>query len=193
MSSYSNDEATIMKLPSMAPTFDLSTFKTVCDLGSAEGVLSIALAERFDTCSFILADLKEAVERIDASSLPPKFEVKACNFLDKSTIPIADAFLLKHILHDWDDAESIAILSNIKFVNPSAKIFIMEFGPMPGPNVQHLAKLFDLHMAILVEGHERTQEEYNSIFDQSGYKLEKTHLLAGGNHPLYIQEIATKE
>jgi len=192
MTSYSNDEATMMKLPFLSPTFNLSSFETVCDLGAAEGALSKAINERFPDCKYIIADLPEAVGLIDAKSLPSNFDVKGCNFLDKSTIPKADAYLLKHIIHDWDDEASITILKNIKYVNPDAKVFIFEFGPMPGPNVPHLSKLFDLHMAITVSGHQRTQAEYDALYENSGYTLEKTHMLADGNFPMYVQEIVTK-
>lgn len=189
MSSYSNDEATMMKLPFLSPTFDLSSFATVCDLGAAEGALVKAINERYPSCQYILADLQEAVDRIDASTLPSNMRGQACDFLKKETIPKADAYLLKHILHDWDDDCCITILQNIHYANPQAKIFVLEFGPMPGPNVPHLSKLFDLHMGISVNGKERTQEEYDSLYEQSGFKCETTHLLAEGNYPLYVQEI----
>lgn len=191
MTSYTMDEVTMMKIPSLSPTFDLSSFETVCDLGAAEGTLAKALNERFADCKYIIADLPEAVGLIDAKSLPSNFEVKGCDFLNKTTIPKADAYLLKHIIHDWDDGEAIIILKNIKFVNPDAKVFVMEFGPMPGPNVPHLCKLLDLHMALTLNGHERSQAEYDALYDQAGYKMDESHLLAGGNFPLYIQEISS--
>jgi len=189
MTSYSNEEATMMKLPFLSPTLDLSKFEAVCDLGAAEGALAKAANERFPDCKYIIADLPEATGLIDAKSLPSNFEVKGCDFFNKSTIPEADAYLLKHIIHDWDDEKAITILKNIKYVNPDAKVFIMEFGPMPGPNIPHVSKLFDLHMAIAVNGRERTQAEYDALYEQSGFTFEQSHLLAGGNFPLYVQEI----
>jgi len=189
MSSYTGGEVFMMKTPHLSPTLDLVGIETVCDLGCAEGALSLALSERFPDCKYILSDLKEATDRLDASSLPSNFELIPCDFFKKNTIPKANAYLLKHIIHDWDDAKSIAILKNIKHASPNAKVFIMEFGPMPGPNVSHLSKMFDLHMALCFDGHERTQGEYDSVYEKSGFKLEKTHLLAGGDFPLYVQEI----
>lgn len=190
MTSYTNDEASMMKLSFLSPTLDLTGIGNICDLGCAEGALALALNERFPDNKYILADLQEAVDRIDESTLPSNFEVTACDFLKQETIPVADAYLLKHIVHDWNDEKSIEILSNIKSTNPKAKVFIMEFGPMPGPNVPHLSKIFDLHMAITLDGYERSQEEYNALFSKSGFQLVKAHLLAEGNHPLYVQEIS---
>uniref|UniRef100_A0A7S2XUE1 O-methyltransferase domain-containing protein n=1 Tax=Fibrocapsa japonica TaxID=94617 RepID=A0A7S2XUE1_9STRA len=191
MSSYTNEEAAMLKVEALSPTLDLSEYDIICDLGGAEGALSKALAGRFPGSTYILADLKEAVDRIDDSALPPKFEKAACDFFKEESIPFAHAYLLKHILHDWNEEKCVQILENIKARNPQAKVFVMEFGPMPGPNVPHLSKIFDIHMAISVDGHERTQQEYNDLFYKSKYALAKTHLLAGGNYPLYVQEIET--
>lgn len=71
---------------------------------------------------------------IDASTLPSNFTTDA---------PKVDAYLLKHIIHDWDDEHSEIIFRNINGANPNATIFVFEFsGPMPGANVPHLSKGF---------------------------------------------------
>mmetsp|Transcript_2885 Transcript_2885/g.3371 ORF Transcript_2885/g.3371 Transcript_2885/m.3371 type:complete len:361 (+) Transcript_2885:60-1142(+) len=189
MTSYSNDEATMMKIAPLSPTLNLSSFNVICDLGGAEGALARAMNDRFPDKTYIMADLEEAVARIDTSNLPSNITALACNFFVQETIPVADAYFLKHIIHDYNDTKSIEILSNIKVTNPKATIYVIEFGPMPGPNVPHLSKVFDIHMALTLDGNERTQEEYHALFKEAGYGLTKTHLLAGGQHPLYIQEI----
>lgn len=193
MTCYSNDEAMMMKLDFLSPTMDLSSFKVVCDLGGAEGACAKALSARFPDATYILSDLQEAIDNVDQSTLPSNFKLEACDFFKADTIPSADAYLLKHIIHDWDDAKSIQILENIKSANPDATVFVMEFGPMPGPNQPHLSKIFDLHMGIAVQGHERTQEEYNTLFEKAGWSLSRTHSLAGGGHPMYVQEIAASK
>lgn len=187
MTGYSNEEAFFLFNPELSPTFDLCGFKTVCDLGAAEGTLSLYLAKRFPDCEYILADLPEAVARIDTAALPPNFSTDAVDFLN--SVPKADAYLLKHIIHDWDDENSEKIFANIREANPNATVFILEFGPMPGPNVPHVSKGFDCHMGVLLNAFERTQEEYNALFSRCGYSNAKVHLLAGGGHPLYIQEL----
>ena len=95
---------------------------------------------RFPESKYIISDLPECVARIDASVLPSNFTVEAADFL--KTVPKADAYLLKHILHDWNDQHSEKILRKINEANPDATIFILEFGPMPGPNMPHLSKGF---------------------------------------------------
>lgn len=160
MTDYTKEESSFLSNKDLSPTFDLSSYDTVCDLGGAEGALALTLAKkRFPDCKYIISDLPHCVARIDASSLPSNFSTEAADFL--KTVPIADAYLLKHIIHDWDDEHAGIILNNIKKANPNAAVFVIEFGPMPGPNVPHLAKGFgeflmtncndeDLHLALFL-------------------------------------------
>jgi hypothetical protein len=53
-----------------------------------------------------------------------------------------------------------------------------------------MAKGFDLHMAVMADAIERTQEEYDALFEQNGYQRVATHYLAG--YPLYVQELKLK-
>jgi hypothetical protein len=115
MTGYTNEESFYLSNPGMSPTFDLTEYKTICDLGSAEGALSLALTRRFPESDFILTDLPEAVARIDDSALPPNFSVEPVNFF--KSVPKAEAYILKHVIHDWDDEASSIILGNIKKAN----------------------------------------------------------------------------
>jgi len=191
MTGVTNEEAFFLFNKDLSPTFDLSSYSTICDLGGAEGTLSLMLTKRFPDCKYIISDLPECVARIDSSNLPSNFSIEAADFL--KTAPVADAYLLKHIIHDWDNKHSIIILNNIKKANSDAAIFVLEFGPMPGPNVPHLSKGFDLHMGVMLNSLERTQEEYDALYEQAGYERIGLHRLAGGAHPLYVQEIKAKK
>ena len=83
-------------------------------------------------------------------------------------VPSADAYLLKHILHDWNDADCVRILSNIhKAAAPNARIFVAEYVVL-GPDTPHFAKLFDIHMMCATGGQERTEEEYASLCERAG-------------------------
>ena len=88
---------------------------------------------------------------------------------------------MKHIIHDWNDEESVQILSNVRGVaSPSARIFIAEY-IVPGPDTPHFAKLFDIHMMCWGTGRERTSEEYAVLLDRAGWKYVDTlHPSEGG-------------
>jgi O-methyltransferase domain len=84
-------------------------------------------------------------------------------------VPKADAYSLKMILHDWNDAECIKILSNIrKAATAPARVFVVEH-VVPEPNVPHFSKLFDIHMMCWGTGQERTEAQYISLLEGAGW------------------------
>lgn len=189
MTGFTNEHAVMFATPELSPTFDLSSYQTVCDYGAAQGRLALGLNERFPSQQYILADLPDVVERIDKSALPTNFKVQATNFLEQPA-PMAGAYLLKTILHDWDDHHAGIILNNIAISNPNATVFIIEMGPMPDPNVPHVAKGFDLHMGLLFNGKERSQTEYDVLWEENGWHRVAVHRLGpSGAHPYYVQEL----
>jgi len=85
-------------------------------------------------------------------------------------VPTADAYLMKHIIHDWNDEESVQILSNLyRAAAPNAKLFVAEY-VVPDPATPHFAKLFDIHMMCWGTGRERTSAEYAALLEQAGWK-----------------------
>jgi O-methyltransferase domain len=79
--------------------------------------------------------------------------------------------VLKHIIHDWEDAKAAAILRNIhRAARPSAKVILLECILAPG-NDPGFIKWLDLEMLLLPGGRERTEEEYRSLLANAGFKL----------------------
>ena len=71
-----------------------------------------------------------------------------------------DAYVLKHIIHDWDDENSVQILRNVRAaINPDGKVLIVE-AVVPDDDREHLSKLLDLEMLVAATGRERTEAEY---------------------------------
>lgn len=86
----------------------------------------------------------------------------------------ADASVLKHILHDWNDGECVQILSNLRrAAREPASVFAAEY-VVPALETPHFAKLFDIHMMVWGTGRERTEEEYASLLQQAGWKFVQT-------------------
>jgi hypothetical protein len=89
----------------------------------------------------------------------------------------ADAYSLKMILHDWNDNECIEILSNLRrSASARAHVFIIEH-VVPGHDVAHFSKLFDIHMMCWGTGQERTETQYESLLKRAGWTL------AGSRYP----------
>jgi hypothetical protein len=91
----------------------------------------------------------------------------------------ADAYLLGHILHDWDDAKAGLILDNIRHAMPAgAKLLLVEYVLPEGDGVS-FGKLLDLHMMVALGGLERTKAEYRRLFAAHGFRLTRVVPTAG--------------
>src|SRR6266581_3664125 len=91
-----------------------------------------------------------------------------------ATVPAADAYMMKMILHDWNDEECAQILTNIsRAASSGARVFIIEH-IIPRPDAPHFAKLFDIHMMCWGTGRERTVEEYAALLERAGWKYVHT-------------------
>jgi hypothetical protein len=83
----------------------------------------------------------------------------------------ADAYLLRHIIHDWTDEQSIQLLGNCRRVIPQHGRLLIVEAVVPRGNEPSLAKEFDVTMLAFPGGLERTEEEYRSLFERSGFEL----------------------
>lgn len=89
-------------------------------------------------------------------------------------IPVrADAYVMRWILHDWSDEESVAILSNVKDVaSPNARLMLVE-SVIPETAEFDMGKWMDLNMMVMATGQERTATEFRDLLGQAGFALEQ--------------------
>ena len=95
-------------------------------------------------------------------------------------VPPADAYLMKMVLHDWNDEECIQILKVIHhLVSPNGRIFLAEY-VIPNIDTPHFSKLFDIHMLCWGTGQERTTEQYAALLQSAGWRFEAGWLPSSG-------------
>ena len=100
---------------------------------------------------------------------------------DPKTIPQADAYIMKSIIHDWNDERSIDILKSIRTAvhDRQATIFIVDTIILPeneqNKSINYFAHACDIHMMTLLSAKERTQEQYEYLLEQSGFKFKQLH------------------
>ena len=159
----------------MLDAYDFSVFRTVADVGGGSGMLLSAILNRHPNLNGILFDLPPVVDRtrtsISKSGLSARCRIEGGDFF--SSIPRgADAYVMQHIIHDWEDSDAIAILHNCReAMDSDAKILLVET-VIPKGNESCFGKWLDL-MMLLVGGRERTQEEYHQLFSAAGLKLNR--------------------
>jgi hypothetical protein len=135
--------------------------------------LSLVL-QKYPDMRGILFDLPTVVEGaptfIKRYGLEGRIDVRSGDFFE--SIPSgADAYLLKHILHDWNDEDCLPILKNIYAVaEPGTKLLVVD--PVIGARNEHeFAKILDIQMLVHVHGKERTQAEWKELLHAAGFQL----------------------
>ncbi len=158
----------------MLEAYDFGGIQVLADIGGGNGSLISAVLKRYPTLKGILFDLGHVIgrarENIKASGLSDRCSVIEGSFFE--SVPSgADAYLFRHIIHDWTDEQSVQILNNCRNVIPNdGKLLIVE-AVVPTGNEPSLAKDFDMTMLTFPGGIERTEEEYRFLFEQAGFQL----------------------
>jgi O-methyltransferase domain/Dimerisation domain len=153
--------------------YDFGRFGTVVDVAGGNGTLLAALLAAHPQLRGVLFDQEHVVSGAEpvlrAAGVLDRCEVVAGSFF--SSVPEGgDAYVLKSIIHDWEDDESVAILRTCReAMGPEAVVLVIErdLGP---PNENPVAKLSDLNMFVMPGGRERTQDEYAALFEQAGLR-----------------------
>jgi hypothetical protein len=159
----------------MVNMYDFSVFNTIVDVGGGNGEVISAVLNKNPGVKGILFDLPDVINRssgsISARGLGDRCKVDAGNFFE-SVSKGGDAYIMRHILHDWSDADAVTILSNCrKSMNPGGKVLVVEAVIQDG-NEPSPFKLLDLSM-LLVGGKERTNKQFGDIFSRAGLKLNR--------------------
>jgi hypothetical protein len=158
--------------------YDFSAFSTLVDVGGGNGALLSGILSAIPALSGVLFDQPHVVERarpgLEASSVGPRLTLVGGNFFE--SVPEGkDAYLLKHIIHDWTDAEASAILRVCRKAMPAhAKLLIVE-GVYPervtvSPAAQDAAAN-DVNMLVNTGGRQRSEREFRALLSESGFEL----------------------
>jgi precorrin-6B methylase 2 len=160
---------------SVVEALDLGRFERIVDLGGGTGELARRIASSHPEATVILFDREDALAMAPAD---PRVEIVAGDFFE--SIPSAQAYILKFVLHDWDDARSTRILRQCRNAMPAGgRVFIVE-AVVPEETSRAMAKTHDVNMLVLTGGRERTLDEYRSLLSGAGLELVRVALPPGG-------------
>ena len=158
----------------MLDAYDFGGIGVLADIGGGNGSLLSAVLQRYPDLKGILFDLGHVVgrarENLQAYDVADRVQVIEGNFFE-SVPEGADAYLFRHIIHDWTDEQSVQILGNCRKVIPRGGKLLLVEAVVPVGNEPSLAKDFDITMLTLPGGIERTAEEYKALLEQSGFHL----------------------
>ena len=154
--------------------YDFSEIGVLADIGGGNGSQIITLLQRYTELRGIVFDLPHVIGRaenfVTTAGLGDRCEFISGSFFE--SVPSgADLYMMRHIIHDWDDDKSLTILRNCRqAMSPDGKLLIVESVIPPG-NQPFRGKLLDLVMLLIPGGKERTEQEYRALLDEAGFEL----------------------
>lgn len=173
--SHSMTELTAGLSEEVARLIDISDVSVAVDVGGANGSLLHALMRADDTLRGVVLDLPSveatAVAEAEKAGLRERITVVGGSFFDP--VPRGDLFLLKAVLHNWDDESCVTILRNCREAcNPGGRVVVVEMplGPVGEPG---FAPLLDLNMLAVLPGRERDLADYDALLDAAGLRRTK--------------------
>ncbi|NXO04713.1 ASML protein, partial [Rhinopomastus cyanomelas] len=162
----------------VATAFDLSQFKSACDIGGCTGALAYELVQIYPNLKVTVFDLPEVIA--NTSSFKPSGQHTASvSFLPgdffKDSLPEANLYILSRVLHDWPDEKIHALLSKISAVcKPGCGILLAEM--VLDDEKRSTVLLQSLNMLVQTEGKERSGSEYRVLLEQHGFTDVKVQL-----------------
>jgi len=158
-----------------AKRINTSGVNTVADIGGAGGAMLYALLQLHPDLQGIVFDRPQVVASARAEAVKLGFHERVTavggDFFE--SVPEADLYLLKHILHDWDDESCICILKNCRRgLRPRGRIAVIELllGEIGEPGI---APLYDVTMMVMSSGRERSLPEFQRLFEAAGLAATK--------------------
>jgi hypothetical protein len=154
--------------------YDFGQFETVVDVGGGNGTLVAAILARHPAMRGVLFDQPHVVAGapavLAAAGVVDRCEVVGSSFFE--TVPAGgDAYVLKSILHDWEDADCIRILERCRQAMTAGATLLVVERELGAPNSHPDGKFSDLNMLVATGGRERATEEYAALFSTAGFRF----------------------
>jgi ubiquinone/menaquinone biosynthesis C-methylase UbiE len=172
--------------------YDFTGINTLVDIAGGHGRLLTAILEANPSLRGVLFDLSHVIEgareNVASTNAADRVEFASGDFF--VSVPAGgDAYIMKHIIHDWDDERALTILRNIKrAMNPGGRVLLVESVIADGNN-QDFGKLMDIEMLVSPGGKERTAAEYEDLFKRAGLRL--TRIVPTKSAYSVIEAVAT--
>jgi len=160
--------------PAVAEAYDFGGLGSVVDVGGATGNMLVHILQRHEGPNGVLFDLPHVVTDapafLDAHGMGERVSIESGSFFD--AVPAGhDAYILSHILHDWDEDQCLTILRNCRnAIAPDGRLLIVEM-VLPEGDTPHPGKMLDMMMLVGPGGQERTPTEYSALLGKADFEM----------------------
>ncbi|MET0674496.1 MAG: methyltransferase [Bradyrhizobium sp.] len=164
--------------------YDFSGFRHIVDVGGGQGAMLAAILSACPNARGTLFDQSKVVEGAEKilheQGVMSRCDIVGGSFFD--SVPAGgDAYLMRYVIHDWEDDEAINILTVCRrAMQGSAKLLLVERSVAP-PNQMPAAKFSDLNMLVAPGGRERSREEFARLLAMAGFELARVVPAGAGN------------
>jgi O-methyltransferase/methyltransferase family protein len=192
-----NDAMTALSAPVIGAAleaYDFSEIGLLVDVAGGHGEVLMSVLKKYPNMRGVLTDVGHVIDgaapRIAASGLAGRCQAVPCDFFQ--AVPEGgDAYIMKHIIHDWDDGRATTILKNIGRAMGArrGKVILLE-SVLAADSVPDLGKFIDIEMLALPGGRERSADEFRTLFAGAGFELTR---VVPTKSPLSVVEAVRKE
>lgn len=162
--------------PAVAAAYNFGAWESLMDVGGGSGLLLAEILQAHPHLRGVLADQQPVLDRAHEDrfldGLESRASIQSCNFFE--SVPSGcRAYLMKSILHDWDDERARIILSNCRKAVPSNGVLLIVELALGAENIPSFGKFIDVAMLSLTGGRERTESEYATLLSTAGFRLNR--------------------
>ena len=155
-------------------SYDFSPIGTLVDVGGGDGGLLASILKASPQMQGVLFDLPHVItgaqKRMEAEGLVERCQIVPGDFF--ASVPSGgDAYLLKWVIHDWDEERSVAILKTCHHAMAEHGKLLLVEAIIPQGNLPSFHKFMDLNMLVMTGGRERTEAEYRALLEAAGFRL----------------------
>jgi hypothetical protein len=167
-------------IPGILAAYDFSGIETLVDIAGGYGYLLANILRQYPSLKGILFDQEHVIagarQHVATNGLESRLQTISGDFFE--AVPKGgDAYMMQHIIHDWDDAKCGLILGNVRRVlqgKPNGKLLILD-SIINADGSADFAKWMDLEMLTMPGGKERTLEEFRLLLQKSGFQITSVH------------------
>ncbi len=172
-----NDAMTSLSGVSIGPVvdaYDFTPYRTIVDVAGGHGRLLAAILTATPNAQGVLYDLPDVIAGapplLRENHVAERVRLSEGSFFD--AVPAGgDAYILKHIIHDWDDEASVRILRNVRSAAAAGSALLLVEVVIPEGEGGSIGKWTDMEMLVINNGRERTENQYRRLFEQAGFQM----------------------